>query len=596
MLQGADRNAKEGWEDPHLDVRLTLQRLPFYCTPPAVAYAVIPDPTPRDLAVGTPSSKIVAKAEASQKRKASTSGATLSYVAKRTRSALAQSFGSTTRPSLFVGDDDESDDDACFPTSRDMVRVESLPDNQLTMKMSVLYCMLISHGSELLARYCRLNQYHHEYVLSIDYKLKGYKEKVANMTGLELQVSALKKQGRKKKIKSLTKSLDDLHTEVAHLSVALNQASILEVERDVEILQLKATPSEFSSFFRGQFQGLVQKLLASDEFSRVQGELPSLAASAGFERGLSMHWTKDEFAVVLKKMVNFMPGTHDRLVEASPLVAQTEYAFLNKISEHSTKPLSVSTMTPVSKSLELSANVDFIAFVVASEHNEEMINAKVDGSDPKMTDDTITAKSEHAFVQGMSIILDAVVELVGVGSGRVSSCPNDVMVALSAGEKGDGLDPSSVASEEAAVNPFGMEILLEPTSNKLMVERFNTTTGNPVKDILLKLNLPDHKSILMDSKVYIKMDMEVPGSSRLTRFIATCSYSTDIYKDIMKAQVHVSRLPLFLYHMSFLKRESVKVKELQERCVIKAFKLSYQEQYEHIGPEVTRSQDGKITR
>ncbi|GJW14868.1 hypothetical protein Tco_0019001 [Tanacetum coccineum] len=32
-----------------------------------------------------------------------------------------------------------------------------------------------------------------------------------------------------------------------------------------------------------------------------------------------------------------------------------------------------------------------------------------------------------------------------------------------------------------------MEILLEPTSNKLMV------AGNPVKEILLKLNLPDHR-------------------------------------------------------------------------------------------------------
>nr|GEW55693.1 reverse transcriptase domain-containing protein [Tanacetum cinerariifolium] len=53
-----------------------------------------------------------------------------------------------------------------------------------------------------------------------------------------------------------------------------------------------------------------------------------------------------------------------------------------------------------------------------------------------------------------------------------------------------------------------MEILLEPTSNKLLVERFNTTAGNPVKEILLKLNLPDHMSILTDSKVYIKMDME----------------------------------------------------------------------------------------
>ncbi|GJY12615.1 putative reverse transcriptase domain-containing protein [Tanacetum coccineum] len=41
-----------------------------------------------------------------------------------------------------------------------------------------------------------------------------------------------------------------------------------------------------------------------------------------------------------------------------------------------------------------------------------------------------------------------------------------------------------------------MEILLEPTSNKLMVgkdQRFNTTAGNPVKKILLKLNLSDHR-------------------------------------------------------------------------------------------------------
>ncbi|GKC10717.1 retrovirus-related pol polyprotein from transposon TNT 1-94 [Tanacetum coccineum] len=37
---------------------------------------------------------------------------------------------------------------------------------------------------------------------------------------------------------------------------------------------------------------------------------------------------------------------------------------------------------------------------------------------------------------------------------------------------------------------------------------FYTSAGNPVKEILLKLNLPDHRSILMDSKEYIKMDME----------------------------------------------------------------------------------------
>ncbi|GJU50948.1 MAK10-like protein [Tanacetum coccineum] len=59
-----------------------------------------------------------------------------------------------------------------------------------------------------------------------------------------------------------------------------------------------------------------------------------------------------------------------------------------------------------------------------------------------------------------------------------------------------------------------MEILLEPTSNKLLVERFDTSAGNLVKDILLKLNLPDHRSILTDSKIYIKMVMEIPGQVR----------------------------------------------------------------------------------
>ncbi|GJZ89417.1 hypothetical protein Tco_0661199 [Tanacetum coccineum] len=84
-----------------------------------------------------------------------------------------------------------------------------------------------------------------------------------------------------------------------------------------------------------------------------------------------------------------------------------------------------------------------------------------------------------------------------------------------------------------------MEILLDLTSNKLMVEhaeydesntyvleRFNTTAGNPDKKILLKLNISDHKSILTDSKEYLKMVVE---------------------------------------------RQSVKAKEIQKRCIIKAF-------------------------
>nr|GFB62246.1 hypothetical protein [Tanacetum cinerariifolium] len=241
------------------------------------------------------------------------------------------------------------------------------------------YYATYPEGGELLARYRRLNQSHHEYVLSADSRLKGYEEKVASLTGLELQVSTLKKQGkeRNKKIKSLNKILDNLHAEVAHLSADLNHVTILEAKKDEEILRLKATLLEFSSFFQGQFQGLIWKFLAFDKFSRVQDELLSLAASAGFERGLSMHQTKDEFDALLKKMAHF-------------------------VHVHR-------TMKPASESLELSANVVPAPSAIAS---------------------------------------DVVVFLCMVLT--------DVVVALFAGEKGDGSLPSSTDDDEATTNPFGV--------------------------------------------------------------------------------------------------------------------------------------------
>ncbi|GKB21036.1 hypothetical protein Tco_0854959 [Tanacetum coccineum] len=45
-------------------------------------------------------------------------------------------------------------------------------------------------------------------------------------------------------------------------------------------------------------------------------------------------------------------------------------------------------------------------------------------------------------------------------------------------------------------------------SDTYVLERFDTSAGNPVKEILLKLYLPDHRSILTDSKENVKMVME----------------------------------------------------------------------------------------
>ncbi|GKE94928.1 hypothetical protein Tco_1579783 [Tanacetum coccineum] len=113
--------------------------------------------------------------------------------------------------------------------------------------------MMMSHSGELLARYRGLNQSHHELELQVSTLKKhvsGLNDKLATSDAYFAK-SKDKGKERKKKIKSLTKSLDNTHSEVARLSAALNQDTILEAERDEEILWLKATPPDFSSFFRG---------------------------------------------------------------------------------------------------------------------------------------------------------------------------------------------------------------------------------------------------------------------------------------------------------------------------------------------------------
>ncbi|GJU30893.1 hypothetical protein Tco_1174482 [Tanacetum coccineum] len=109
-----------------------------------------------------------------------------------------------------------------------------------------------------------------------------------------------------------------------------------------------------------------------------------------------------------------------------------------------------------------------------------------------------------------------------------------------------------------------MEILLELTSNVLLVERFDTSAGNPVKEILLKLNLPDNMSILTDLKVTPTNHWRMIKPYSSPRFIANC-FNAGYLK------IEVKNFSYTDTYVPSLKRQSVKVKEIQERCIIKAF-------------------------
>ncbi|GKA80618.1 hypothetical protein Tco_0787310 [Tanacetum coccineum] len=89
-----------------------------------------------------------------------------------------------------------------------------------------------------------------------------------------------------------------------------------------------------------------------------------------------------------------------------------------------------------------------------------------------------------------------------------------------------------------------------------VLERFYTSAGNPVKEILLKLNLPDHRILKDGGEDFCYSDTE-----RLSR-----------------------------------SDEVLNVKNFKKDATLKLSKSTNQEWYEHVGPDVTRSQDVKVTR
>ncbi|GKC09078.1 hypothetical protein Tco_1000688 [Tanacetum coccineum] len=98
-----------------------------------------------------------------------------------------------------------------------------------------------------------------------------------------------------------------------------------------------------------------------------------------------------------------------------------------------------------------------------------------------------------------------------------------------------------------------MEILLEPTSNKLMV-------GDLVRS----------------SESNLKLERTMWQSIKVKEFQRSFHHSDT---------ERLSR-----------SNEVLKLKNFKKDATLKLFKSTNQEKYEHVGPEVTRSQDDKVTR
>ncbi|GJS63181.1 hypothetical protein Tco_0677745 [Tanacetum coccineum] len=94
------------------------------------------------------------------------------------------------------------------------------------------------------------------------------------------------------------------------------------------------------------------------------------------------------------------------------------------------------------------------------------------------------------------------------------------------------------------------------------LKRFNTTAGNPVKKILLKLNLSDHRLFKDGGGVKeFQRSFRHSDTERLSR-----------------------------------SDEVLKLKNFKKDATLKLFKSTNQVRYEHVGPTITSSQDGKVNK
>nr|GEX24613.1 hypothetical protein [Tanacetum cinerariifolium] len=122
-------------------------------------------------------------------------------------------------------------------------------------------------------------------------------------------------------------SLDNKLEKVERDYDALGQENIeLRSQRDVASEEMKVT-----QFIGSGVEGLVRRLLASDEFHATLAHVAYLGINYGVERGLSMGRSNADFEAAARKVSNFHIGAEADFNEALVAFPTTSFPFLGKI-------------------------------------------------------------------------------------------------------------------------------------------------------------------------------------------------------------------------------------------------------------------------
>ncbi|GKD42967.1 hypothetical protein Tco_1267612 [Tanacetum coccineum] len=209
-------------------------------------------------------------------------------------------------------------------------RLRKFSSVELSNRMSVLECQLITYGIMLNARY--------------DHSLRNV-ERLLKQCAQQTQTIKKKCVDLKQQSKSTIRANEEVSRLMAELGALKSKCKATEQklsiwdkkhrkygnERDALAIEKEKIEEELSDFTL-----LVQKFLKSGEFNQVFAGVLNTSISVGVERGLYMDHTDEKFRGLSHKVAGFISDAKekfDRVIAAFP---DTTFPFLDKTSSAAT--------------------------------------------------------------------------------------------------------------------------------------------------------------------------------------------------------------------------------------------------------------------
>nr|GEW29227.1 hypothetical protein [Tanacetum cinerariifolium] len=190
-------------------------------------------------------------------------------------------------------------------TPADLRRTESLLPLELSNRVNVLSALLVSHGYELNSRYTNL--------VSSKALLQEKLNQKKGMLGQENRELCSQRDAASEDVKKLQSQLADAKAVSAVLTEELTRTdaklsvqalTVRDLDNEFALEKSKsqgykddmdALREEVAQFVDSSMEGVVRKLLSSDEFHAALARVASLGINYGAERGLRMGRTDVEF-------------------------------------------------------------------------------------------------------------------------------------------------------------------------------------------------------------------------------------------------------------------------------------------------------------